>query len=191
MSSPPESAPNHAGSGTTVSTGSGNDRKNEEKKKGHRCCLYCCDTRRAVIIVNAIRIVMLMSGLITLRAIVKATGLEANETDAEEKNATGDNGGKELYGGDRRVAFVMYLVVATGCAIAGIVGALKYNMIMVAAAVVPMCLETCVALYRLDILFIAILAGFIYPHVMFVKEIHDKVMSEENYPNVRYSCCCV
>jgi hypothetical protein len=32
---------------------------------------------------------------------------------------------------------------------------------------------------------------FLYPHVIFIKEVREGIMSKENYDNERHSCCCV
>jgi hypothetical protein len=76
------------------------------------------------------------------------------------------------------------------CAL-GIMGAIQYNVYMVGAAALHICVVIGFALSNFNIFGVALFAFFLYPHIFFIKEVRDGIMSKENYGNERHSCCCV
>jgi hypothetical protein len=80
------------------------------------------------------------------------------------------------------------------CAL-GIMGAIRYNVRMVGAAALNICVIIGVGLSAFNQHFnmfgVALFAFFLYPHILFIKEVRDGIMSKENYENERHSCCCV
>jgi hypothetical protein len=68
------------------------------------------------------------------------------------------------------------MIVAT---ILGIVGALRYNMYMVGLAILPFFIECIACLGYGPYWLLPIVALCVYPHVMFIKEVHEGIMTKE------------
>jgi hypothetical protein len=155
-------------------------------KRGHKFCGGCCDVRRAVIIVNMIVGGLMLWGMITtlaLKANVDAvTATMDDDTQIAKLNAFRD-------------ASILPLAIAWSITLAacvlGIMGAIQYNVYMVGAAALKFCVDIVFALISFNIFGVAISAFFLYPHVFFIKEVREGIMSKVNYDNERQSCCCV
>jgi hypothetical protein len=71
----------------------------------------------------------------------------------------------------------------------GICGALKYNKYMVAGCLLVYIFEIFTALWFLDWLDFLIAALFAYPHIFFIVEIHEGILSESTYVVEEFSSC--
>jgi hypothetical protein len=159
-------------------------RKNRNKQ-GHSCCGFCCDTRRAVIIVN---ILMMVVSFLTIALAYGAYELA---------EAVLQNDGDKALANEKKLkqipwAFLMLVaLVKMGFFASGVFGAIRYNKYMVSAALCVYAMS-----FTRDILHFSLsgvlLAGCCaYPHIFFLKEMKNNVMTPENYPNEVQSCCCV
>ncbi len=72
----------------------------------------------------------------------------------------------------------MVMVVASAC---GIFGAKIYNIWLVGIALVVHLLYALRELIELHFLWAILMALFVYPHVVFIREIHRDIMSSETY----------
>jgi hypothetical protein len=155
-------------------------------KRGHKFCGGCCDVRRAVIVVN-----MVVGGLL-LWGIISTLALKAN---VDAITATMDDDKSIAAFNEIRDAPILPLVIAwsitlAACAL-GIMGAIQYNVYLVGAAALKFCVDIAFAIIHFNIFGVALSAFFLYPHVFFIKEVREGIMSKENYDNERHSCCCV
>jgi hypothetical protein len=150
-------------------------------KQGHKFCGRFCDMRKAVIVVNSISIGLSVIGLIGL--IVLSNVDPANYDDDEIRVAL--NG---LHAGKLGAASAILLiqVMIRGM---GIYGALKYNKYMVAGCLLVYIFEIFTALWFLDWLDFLIAALFAYPHIFFIIEVHEGILSESTYDVEEYSGC--
>ena len=73
----------------------------------------------------------------------------------------------------------------------GVYGAMKFNGPMVIAAGVWYCISIILSLLGGDIGGVIIQIIFVYPHAVFYQEMKKGIMTEQNYPNEKHSCCCV
>jgi len=174
----------------------------EQEKQGAKCCGCCCDYRRAVIVINIIFIiigVMNILGTITNSQIIR-NGQDFNDDAVEDKLK------------DMNVLNSIFIGLGLAASIASLVGAVSYNIYLVAVNVVWMMIQYIASIiitekslnsmedvtgkdyatpipYYVVQLIITIL--FIYPHVGFINEVKSGIMSRETYPREEYSCCCV
>jgi hypothetical protein len=87
---------------------------------------------------------------------------------------------------------VVLTLVMMLCSILGIVGALRYNRYLVGAALLPHFVDIISMLIQPEYLWgLPITLLLIYPHVVFIKEVHDGIMTKETYAREQASCCCV
>jgi len=127
--------------------------------------------------------------------IISATfligGIEILE--AAAKNADDDQvieAGKELQQIPMGLLIVL-LVLQLSMFGLGVQGAIAYKKWMVMCALAAYSLSFVMAVFQLSI-FGMIQAGFFaYPHVFFIREMDQNIMTPENYPNEVQSCCCV
>jgi len=165
-------------------------------KQGHKCCGGCCDVRRAVIIVNIIEACFAFLGMLGLLAMNNMTTSlysSADQYDDDEVAAAMAEYEEAMatFGSIPIGAILAIQAVRVVGALAGIVGAIKYNFYLVGAAGIMYCVSCATSIVALN-LGGAIMAGFFaYPHYFLVQEIRKGIMSEENYHNERQSCCCV
>lgn len=75
--------------------------------------------------------------------------------------------------------------------LAGIFGALKFKAPFVIAALVGYALRAVVDIASVNIGALLYAGLFAYPHVFFVLEAKQNIMTQENYHNEEMSCCCV
>ena len=154
------------------------------QKRGHKCCGGCCDVRRAVIIVDAVNIMVLAFGLASMLAI-KKTAATMEFTDDKTSDAMDAIANLPL--GTLIAACVVPMVTHS----IGIVGALMYNKWMVGFAGVAYCVMMIIDALAFNIVGLICKGFSAYPHYFLVKEIHQGTMTKENYPNEVMSCCCV
>jgi hypothetical protein len=82
-------------------------------------------------------------------------------------------------------------VFAIGVAYLGIMGAKEFNELKVGVAAGWYCVGALLSLLGLDILGVICSALFAYPHIVFIQEMRQGIMTEANYPKEEYSMCCV
>jgi hypothetical protein len=156
------------GSRAPVTTGSG-------ARQGHRFMIFCCDMRRAVIILDAITISLALLHIILFLGF----GIQFEA----------DTGGSfQVPSVGKAILVGVVGVFMPGC---GLYGALKYKYQFVALAAFYFGFQ--IFLHLLTLNFFSIICGavFLYVHAVLVKEMNTGIMTEENYPNEKYSCCCV
>ena len=125
----------------------------------------CCDARTACLVVNVIALAFAGLGLISL----------APQMDRPEFERFG--------------VFIAVFVLGIIANSLGVYGALKFKKIFVLIAAVWFGLEAILSVVLfLDFVGSAFAIFFLYPHIMFFKELQDGVMSRENY--VREKDCC-
>jgi hypothetical protein len=153
-------------------------------KQGHKCCGDCCDVRRAVIIVNLISVFSVVFGLALFASALA-------RSDFEEK----------MSGQTVGMVIVILEMVFYGM---GVYGAISYNQWLVASA---LALYSALVVYSIALVVNSVLmadefwyfyffgilrnALFAYPHWFLIQEIRSGIMTVENYPNEKHSCCCV
>jgi hypothetical protein len=157
-------------------------------KQGHTCCggccpgcgnRCCCDMRRAVIIVNIINIVIIVLGMMT-----KFSGYNITYDDDQVAAEM------EAYRNEPLGLFIAFGTLHILLSAAGIVGALRYNVYLVAIAAAAYCFACVMALVALNPYGLLYPGFFAYPHFFFIKEVREGTMSKENYHNEELSCCC-
>lgn len=170
---------------------------NDPTKQGTSCCGFCCDMRRAVIILN---LVILASSIIIL---IFQAGIheEAKETDDDQYRSELEDTEKAFM---NQMAFLVFGFVFSMWAI---YGAVKYQILPVGSNVVYLIVQfvatgvlgtkAAVSFNSYDYVSLwvsnVVTTGlFIYPHVMFVREVRVGIMSPETYStSEKQSCCCV
>ncbi|KAL7570181.1 hypothetical protein ACA910_020017 [Epithemia clementina (nom. ined.)] len=153
-------------------------------KQGRKCCGCCCDMRRAVIVVNIVN--LCSTGLELLGLITAAIGGTDDWNDdavpAEFRTVS-----KTTLG----LAFLIVIILATACSAVGLIGARKYDKSMVGVGAGWYCVSAALSLISLNVSGLVYNVCFAYPHFYLMKEIKEGIMTEENYPVEKYSCCCV
>mmetsp|Transcript_54041 Transcript_54041/g.114773 ORF Transcript_54041/g.114773 Transcript_54041/m.114773 type:complete len:191 (-) Transcript_54041:162-734(-) len=164
-------------------TKDGNEEKGHERKKGHKMFFVCCDTKRAVISLNTI---MLMVNVFTLTAAIVGT----------------DHVKTEGYARAVVMRSCGMLVTFTT-----ILGAYWYSKSLVTVGLLFTCYLLTVAIveaarynsnsgYNEDELLKVLVPTIWYSLVFyaegtFISEVADGIMSAETYKRrERYSCCC-
>lgn len=158
------------GSRSPMTTGSG-------ARQGHRFMIFCCDMRRAVIILDAITISLMLLHLILFFGF----GIQLAADTGGTSNFQVQSVGKAILGG------------LTGVAMPGLglCGALTYKYYFVALAAFYFGFQLFLDLFTLNLVSILWGAVYLYAHAVLTNEMSKGVMTEENYPNEKYSCCCV
>ncbi|KAG7347459.1 hypothetical protein IV203_016164 [Nitzschia inconspicua] len=155
-------------------------------KQGHSCCGCCCDTRRAVIICNLVMIVLQV-----LTGTFFVAGVELFE--AAAKTADDDaviNAGKQLQQIPMGLVVALIILQIVLHSI-GVQGAIAYKKWMVYCALASFAMNVVVNIFQLNPVFVIFNVCLAYPHVFFIKEMNENIMTPENYPNEVQSCCCV
>ena len=163
------------------------DDANKLPKQGHKCCGGCCDVRRAVMIVNIVNATLLLFGMFGVLATNKLSGQAEDLYDDDEMLETLAEFSNSFPLG----AFIAIQVVKILCSVAGIIGALKFNIYLTGVAAAAYCIDVLMALIEFSVGGIVYAALFAYPHFYFIKEVRAGIMSKENYHNEEMSCCCV
>ena len=176
-----------------------------QEKLGGKCCGCCCDYRRAVIIVNAVGIVLGLLGLVFYAVSMVVIDTFDDDLAALEQGFDED---LQRY---TRVGWILILVDIIFSAVA-IIGASQYNVIMVWTTVGWFMLHFLVttimsiqAASRFEdtytsyeapnpvgdvVLSALFTALYIYPHLRFIREVKSGILSHETYPREEFSCCC-
>jgi len=171
-------------------------------KQGASCCGCCCDMRRAVIIVDAIQLILAI-----VAAVLYLSGREliSQGLDDSEYDLTSYENALKISGIISAVGVAFYVL--------GIVGASIYNMFLVGFAalwyIVSFVLSIVFSIKAVNefnndntgqdipvgygslIISGIITALFVYPHVGLIVELKNGTMSAVTYPREQQSCCCV
>jgi hypothetical protein len=158
-----------------------------QARQSHLCCCCCCDVRRAVIVVNAIAMCYAIFLIASSWSMVGTEGY-ASQFDDDEYLSTLD-----AFDGKTIGLHIGLLVVGVICQIAGIYGAQNFNRIGVIIGAIWCAVEVIRSIVFGFGLPNAFMYGcFCYPHVVFLQEMKNGIMTPEKYPNESVCCaCCV
>jgi hypothetical protein len=168
-------------------------------KRGHSCCGFMCDMRRAVIITNIISIVAVILTAIAVSVVYHAA-----------KNSNDPASQDSVHALETRAFRMQIALTVFGIffAFGAIFGALKYKVIPVAANavfifvsfVISAALQNKAARESnnysygpVNIIFSLVAnALFMYPHIVYCREVKAGILSAETYSSrEKQSCCCV
>ena len=145
-------------------------------KQGHKCCngSRCCDMRRAVFIVDLVNLFLHLTPLhvllVFLVMIIPRDTLDETFKIPE---------------------WIYWAQIGTS--VAGIFGAYFFNKWMVGISALAYCAIAIIAFWGFEsidnICFLIYMAWFAYPHFFLFREIHQGIMTNENYPTEESSCC--
>mmetsp|Transcript_4622 Transcript_4622/g.8791 ORF Transcript_4622/g.8791 Transcript_4622/m.8791 type:complete len:226 (+) Transcript_4622:236-913(+) len=171
-------------------------------KVGGKCCGCCCDYRRATFVVDILVLVFNLLAVIILASYGDFYMDENFGEDEEPYNAI-----------LAEIIFSLITAIAGGI---GIYGCIKYNAFAAGLTGVWLLINWMASLINAiafcaayedtnpndhfehechvnpgSVTFTFIIAAcFIYPHVLFIKEMKQGIMTEYNYPREKFSCCC-
>jgi len=176
----------------------------QQEKQGSKCCHCCCDFRRAVIIINVISIIFGILGILG--------GLVSNRVPS---NVDLDTPEAEIIWEDYGQDQAIYAIISLLFAFSALIGAIKYNIWMVALNAIWIlvnfilaCIVSINVAEDLNDIFEAAESGlsyspipviiitalfsfsFLYAHLGFIQEVRTGIMTAETYPREVYSCCC-
>jgi hypothetical protein len=132
-------------------------------KRGHMFCGCCCDVRRACIIINIISLCSTVFSIIFFLIL-----------------GTGDS--------NLGVGFLVLMLFGLGFILAGLYGAIKFQWMMVCAALVYYVFSFILNLILLNWVRFIMDGIFVYPHIFLVMELRNDIMTKENLP-VEDKCC--
>ena len=125
----------------------------------------CCDTRTACIVVNIISLSFAGLGLVSLAPRMDRPGFERF--------------------GFLMAAFVLGIISNA----VGLFGALKFKKTFILVAAVWFGIEAILSLIMFrDFVGFALSTFFLYPHVIFYKEMKEGIMTQENFAREK-NCC--
>jgi hypothetical protein len=156
-----------------------------QARQSHLCCGCCCDTRRAVMVVNVLGICL---AILSIASISRARSARANYAFDDDEYQYSSS---EI--DDKAVGLsISVLVVGMFCQVSGFYGAHKFKKIGTTIGAVWHALECIRSIVFYDFAG-AIMSGFFcYPHVVFLQELKNGIMTPEKYPNEELCCaCCV
>jgi hypothetical protein len=153
----------------------------------HLYCNYCCDSRRAVLSVNSISIVINIVTLLVVNVGLNYMSkhpdeIEQNmsEEDAKNFDAAVKNGSVQMM----EAMMDAFLVIAMFMHACGIYGALKFKKWGVATAASAYVISFLLNLIGFDFINLVIAVALGYPHYFLIKEINEGIMTDYNYHNV-------
>lgn len=174
-----------------------------QQKQGSKCCGCCCDQRRAVIVVNVISMLL---GFVALISYARAN--------AEIEAAHDHDPSVILVATSANQSAAKLTAIGVVISIGAIVGAMQFNIYLVGLKVLWTLINYLVTVVNFSFTlreideyehgqilpvgqFVArfvvraIVATFyIYPHLVFIKEVSAGILSKETLPREDYSCCC-
>jgi hypothetical protein len=174
--------------------------KGSDSVTARQCCGCCCDMRRAVIVVNIVNACLIICGLLSVAALAGGSSSTSAATSAFTNDQAAANDDQmesvveEVFTsmkGSSLGFLTTIMAVKLILSLIGIYGAMTYNVLMVCACYLSYILEALVALLTPNVLGLLYYGFFAYPHVSFILEVRDGVMTKENYSRVKHSCCCV
>lgn len=158
------------------------------RKQGHSCCGGCCDVRRAVVVLCILSIVGNFIGLCSSQAIKTFVDGAATSFsfDDDSINQAKDQTVQSANSGMNQI--MIFQCIALVSASLSMIGAFIFNKYLVMVNVIYLT----VSIFAMPSLGILVVNGlWLYPHILLVIYIHNGIMSKENYPYERQSCCCV
>lgn len=161
----------------------------ELAKQGQKVCFGCCDSRRAVIIMDAIKLVLTIFSIIS---VLRSSGSDdEDDRGVEEVTIFSWERNAPLYDAPNSVYLVWGAVAIIGN-ILGISGAVQFNANLVLVASVYY--VGSIIWFALHYSIFGVLEEIIWlhPHIVLFSEIKKGIMSEGTYAaREEYSCCCV
>merc|ERR1712014_211926 len=138
-------------------------------RRGQTCCGVCCDTRTACIVVNVIALAFAGLGLVSLAPHF-------------------DRPGMERFG--MMIALFVLGIIANAV---GLYGALKFRKMFVLIAAIWFGIEAILSVVLfMDFIGFTVSIFFMYPHIMYYKELQNGIMTRETYVYEKECCgaCC-
>ena len=158
---------------TVVSLGNASESA-PNRRRGHTFLGCCCDTRRAVIIIDSILLVMAFISILASAAIPDSW-LDDNEVDRHW-----------------RLYVIGYAIAGIVSLSTGIWGALRYKVWMIWVAGVWHVIMAIIDLVSVSLIGLILSGIFAYPHFVLASEIRRGIMEPETYKQrEEHSCCCV
>ncbi|CAJ1940717.1 unnamed protein product [Cylindrotheca closterium] len=153
---------------------------------GHSCCGCCCDTRRAVIVVNIVSISFATLALLSLTLLTTNADLQSQLDDDEVQAFLDEMDGASI---GLSIGIAVLGIICNAC---GIFGAYKFHQLSIVIASIWYVVEMIRAGVYLDPFGVVMAGLFLYPHIVFYRELSSGLMSPISYPNERQCCeCCV
>jgi hypothetical protein len=151
-----------------------------------KCFGLCCDFRKAVLVVNAIAIVIRivqMAGVVYIAYMVDSL----NNFDDDAFATSGDT--------DLAVAFLAIFEIAIGLCLncIAIYGALKFKRwAIITGLIYYSCglLRSLLFTGYVDVLSLILNVLFLYPHFYMFRLMSAGIMTKSNYPNIAQCCEC-
>lgn len=166
------------------------------EKQGHTCCHCCCDMRRATIIVNVLSLFFCFLCIIgVFWASEVSEAIDEFFNLMHQDGLDDDDLESDVHFLVEKFPWTLYAFFGVSIlfAIIGTIGAIEYRPRMVIACAMWYLAQGLASLVILGYGGLGLLLSGIwaYPSVMLYQEILEGIMSEENYENEIYSCCCV
>mmetsp|Transcript_44231 Transcript_44231/g.94157 ORF Transcript_44231/g.94157 Transcript_44231/m.94157 type:complete len:178 (+) Transcript_44231:130-663(+) len=161
----------------------------KEEKIGHKICGCCCDSRRAVIVLNVINIILTVIGM---SIVVFANNSPDLDKALVEQGISVEDWEKsyKIFMAVYSIDIVILTIVALGanlyniCSVGlGLIWALAYMTFSIWANGSN---STAVTIAGAAISFLIKL----YIYGVFISEVKDGIMTPETYPREEFSCCC-
>ena len=152
----------------------------------HACCGCCCDTRRAVVVVNIVSISFATLALLSLTLLTTSADLASQLDDDEVQAFLDEMDGASL---GLTIGIAVLGIICNAC---GLFGAYKFHQISIIIASIWYVVEMIRAGVYLDPFGVVMAGLFLYPHIVFYRELSSGLMTPVSYPSERQCCeCCV
>lgn len=169
------------------------DYTNYKTKQGHSLFGCCCDTRRGVIIVNIINIVVTIIGMILAGVSVGVVNTIDPTTVSDDPNI------QHKFGQFKAAITAQTVGVVIGIGVVsllffslGIVGALRYKTWTVIVTALWYFAAFVLNIVYLNVVGIVVYLVSIYPHIALAIELKHGIIEEKTYELCeKQSCCCV
>jgi hypothetical protein len=148
-------------------------------KQGASFCGGCCDMRRAVVVVNAIMIAMIVCNCTVL--LLVSNGEVAVDDDVVTTKL------ENIPKGPFLLVFVLQMTLYA----IGIWGAISLSLWQLYLVSFMYSLTFVLNLLAFNLPAVLFAGGFAYPHFILIREIKAGIMTRANYYNEEQSCCCV
>jgi hypothetical protein len=159
----------------------------QSQKQGHKCCGGCCDMRRAVIIVNIVSMIFSLLGVAFMGLGFELLKTASDALDDDQVKQSGGDAMQNLPMG----AIVAGMLISLASYVLGIMGAISFTPWQVMVATACYGIHFVFQVMTVNIMGMIFTGFFAYPHVFFILEMKNNIMTPENYHNEVQSCCCV
>lgn len=206
VTAPPGSSVMAPPGSSSVTVPAGNASSNipmwQQEKQGAKCCGCCCDYRRAVIIIAIVTVCISLASIIVIAATASIPAANVQIDDDVVLGIYEDSFQNQL----------IFSCVSLVCSICALVGANKYSIPLVGINVAwyiggfiagtiasigtandmseASTEGTTISVVPNIVVNAIVTCLFIYPHVGFMYEVKNGIMSVETYPREEFSCCC-